>query len=330
MQSWRRLMLGSVLAFVAVAPSLAQTAVAPTSWPTSPVRLIMPYPPASSGDLITRKVAPFLSQKLGAPFFVENRPGANGNIGMKVVKDSLPDGYTFVSASDIQFAVSPAVYANLSYDMDRNFTPVAPLARIINVIVANRNLEANNLRELVALAKAKPGKITYASTGVGSTHQLFMEMLKMRGGFDLVHVPYKGTGEATPDLISGQVDVMFFGVTQALAQLNAGQLKILAVGSPNRLPQLPDVPTIAESGFPGFTSTNIWGVMAPAGTPDPIVVKFRDAITLALADADIRAWYRTSVLSTLDGGTDEMMRTIREERATWPQVVKAANIKLTE
>ena len=235
-----------------------------------------------------------------------------------------------MSASDIQFAVSPAVYANLSYDMDRDFTPVAPLARIINVIVANRNLKANNLRELVALAKAQPGKFTYASTGVGSTHQLFMEMLKMQGGFDLVHVPYKGTGEATPDLISGQVDVMFFGVTQALTQANAGQLKILAVGSPNRLPQLPDVPTIAESGFPGFTSTNIWGVMAPAGTPDPIVVKFRAAIALALADPDIRAWYRTSVLSTLDGGTDEMMRTIREERATWPQVVKAANIKLTE
>ena len=330
MQSWRQLVLGSMLAFVAAAPSLAQTTVAPTSWPTSPVRLIMPYPPASSGDLITRKVVPFLSQKLGAPFFVENRPGANGNIGMKAVKDSLPDGYTFVSASDIQFAVSPAVYANLSYDMDRDFTPVAPLARIINVIVANRGLKANNLRELVALAKAQPGKFTYASTGVGSTHQLFMELLKMQGGFDLVHVPYKGTGEATPDLISGQVDVMFFGVTQALTQANAGQLKILAVGSPSRLPQLPDVPTIAESGFPGFTSTNIWGVMAPASTPEPIVAKFRDAIAQALADADIRAWYRTSALSTLDGGTDEMMRTIREERAMWPQVVKAANIKLTE
>ena len=329
MQSARQLLLGMMTVLPAVVLA-AQTIAAQTSWPTSPVRLIMPYPPATSGDLITRKVAPFLSRKLGAPFFVENRPGANGNIGMKAVKDSLPDGYTFVSASDIQFAVSPAVYANLSYDMDRDFTPVAPLARIVNVIVANRNLKANNLKELIALAKAQPGKFTYASTGVGSTHQLFMEMLKMQGGFDLVHVPYKGTGEATPDLISGQVDVMFFGVTQAPTQANAGQLKILAVGSPNRLPQLPDVPTIAESGFPGFTSTNIWGVMAPASTPDPIVVKFRQTIAEALADDDIRAWFRTSVLSTLDGGTDEMMRTIREERATWPQVVKAANIKLTE
>src|SRR5271154_3201603 len=236
MQSAQRVLLGSLLTLLpvlalAAQTSVAQTPAAQTSWPTSPVRLIMPYPPASSGDLITRKVVPFLSQKLGAPFFVENRPGANGNIGMKAVKDSLPDGYTFVSASDIQFAVSPAVYANLSYDMDRDFTPVAPLARIINVIVANRNVKADNLRELVALAKAEPGKITYASTGVGSTHQLFMEMLKMQGGFDLVHVPYKGTGEATPDLISGQVKGMFFGVTQALAQVKDGQLKDLGVGS---------------------------------------------------------------------------------------------------
>src|ERR1700722_11676558 len=180
MQRARRLVLGFILTLLPAFALAVQTAAAQTSWPTGPVRLIMPYPPATSGDLITRKVAPFLSQKLGAPFFVENRPGANGNIGMKAVKDSLPDGTTFVSASDIQFAVSPAVYANLSYDMDRDFTPVAPLARIINVIVANRNHKADNLRELVALAKAQPGKFPYASTGVGSTHQLFMEMLKMQ------------------------------------------------------------------------------------------------------------------------------------------------------
>ena len=232
----RAVLTGLMVALLPAAVLAAQ------SWPDNPVRVIMPYPPATSGDLITRKVAPFLSQKLGASFFVENRAGANGNIGMKVARDAAPDGYTFISATDIQYAVSPALYANLPYDFDRDFVPVAP-----------------------------PGKITYASTGVGSTHQLFMELLKMRGGFDMVHVPYKGTGEATPDLISGQVQVMFFGVTQALAQVKAGQLKVLAVGSPERLPELPDAPTIAESGFPGFTSTNIWGVMAPAGTPEPII-----------------------------------------------------------
>jgi tripartite-type tricarboxylate transporter receptor subunit TctC len=329
----RRLLTGFLagsLAGLAIAILPAMIAAAQTSWPTSPVRLIMPYPPASSGDLITRKVAPFLAQKFGAPFFVENRPGANGNIGMKVAKDAAPDGYTLVSASDIQFAVSPVVYANIPYDFERDFTPVAPLARIVNVIVATTKLPANNLKELIALAKAEPGKISYASTGVGSTHQLFMELLKMRGGFDLVHIPYKGTGEATPDLISGQVQVMFFGVTQALTQAKAGQLKILAVGSPERLKELPDVPTIAESGFPGFTSTNFWGVLAPAGTPQPIVASLRKATADALVDPDIRAWYQLSALTTVDGGVDEMVKDVRDERTKWADVIKAANIKLVE
>jgi tripartite-type tricarboxylate transporter receptor subunit TctC len=318
------------LAGLMIAALPAAIAPAQPAWPTNPVRLIMPYPPASSGDLITRKVAPFLAQKFGAPFFVENRPGANGNIGMKAAKDSAPDGYSFVSASDIQFAVSPVVYANIPYDFDRDFTPVEPLARVVNVIVATRTLPANNLKELVALAKAEPGKISYASTGVGSTHQLFMELLKMRGGFDMVHVPYKGTGEATPDLISGQVQVMFFGVTQALTQAKAGQLKILAVGSPERLPELPDVPTIAESGFPGFTSTNFWGVLAPAGTPQPIVLSFRQAIADALADPDVRAWYKLSALTPMAGGVDQMVKEVHDERAKWADVIKAANIKLVE
>jgi tripartite-type tricarboxylate transporter receptor subunit TctC len=316
---------------MAALPAVVATAQTPQApWPTSAVRLVMPYPPASSGDLITRKVAPFLAQKFGAPFFVENRPGANGNIGMKTAKDSAADGYTFVSASDIQFAVSPVVYANIPYDFDRDFTPVAPLARVVNVIVATKSLAANNLKDLVALAKAAPGKISYASTGVGSTHQLFMELLKLRGGFDLVHVPYKGTGEATPDLISGQVQVMFFGVTQALTQAKAGQLKILAVGSPERLKELPDVPTIAESGFPGFTSTNFWGVLAPAGTPQPIIARLRQTIAEALDDPDIRAWYQVSALTTMDGGADQMVKEVHDERAKWSDVIKAANIKLIE
>jgi tripartite-type tricarboxylate transporter receptor subunit TctC len=318
------------LAGLTIAALTSPLAAAQTAWPTNPVRLIMPYPPASSGDLITRKVAPVLAQKFGAPFFVENRPGANGNIGMKTAKEAAPDGYSFVSASDIQFAVSPVVYANIPYDFDRDFVPVAPLANVINVIVATKSLPANNLKELVALAKAEPGKISYASTGVGSTHQLFMELLKLRGGFDLVHVPYKGTGDATPDLISGQVQVMFFGVTQALTQMKAGQLKILAVGSPQRLPELPDVPTIAESGFPGFTSTNFWGVLAPTGTPAPIVASFRQAIADALADPDVRAWYRLSALTPMVGGVDEMVKEVHDEHAKWSDVIKAANIKLVE
>jgi tripartite-type tricarboxylate transporter receptor subunit TctC len=319
-----------LLTSLAVMLSASVSVAAEPTWPTAPVRLIMPYPPATSGDLITRKIASFLTQKLGFSFYVENRPGANGNIGMKDAKDAAHDGYTFIAASDIQFAVSPSLYRNLPYDAEKDFTPVAPLARNTNVIVASRSLKADNLEELVQLAKAEPGKITYASTGVGSTHQLFMELLKIQGGFDMIHVPYKGTGEATPDLVSGRVDVMIYGAPQALAQVKAGKLKVLAVGSPKRLPEFPGVPTIAESGFPGFVSDNIWGVWAPAGTPNSIIAKFRDAIGEALANPDISEWYRASVLSPMSGGVQEMNLAISAEREKWPQVIKAANITLAE
>jgi tripartite-type tricarboxylate transporter receptor subunit TctC len=322
-------MTAAVLASTAVFPPNPVSA-ASTSWPAGQVRVIVPYPPATSGDLVMRKVAGFLNQKFGVSFYVDNRPGANGNIGMKDAKDAPADGYTFIAASDIQFAVSPLVYSHLPYDTDRDFTPVSPLAHNFNVIIANKNLKADNLRELVALGKAQPGKITYASTGIGSTHQLFMEMLKMQAGFDMVHVPYKGTGQATPDLVSGQVDVMFFGVPQALAQVAAGTLKVLAVGSPTRLKQLPDVPTIAESGFPGFVSDNFWGLWAPAGTPEAIILKLREAIKEALADPAIEEWYRASDLSTMDASVDELTKAVRAEREKWPGVIKAANIKLTE
>ncbi len=298
-------------------------------WPAGPVRLVIPYPPATSGDLIARKVALSLGPKLGTSFYVDNRPGANGNIGMKAVKDAAPDGYTFVVATDIQFAVSPGLYSNLPYDVDHDFIPVAPLAHIDNVIVARRDFKAGNLRELVASAKMRPGKITYASTGVGSTHQLFMEMLKMQGGFDMLHVPYKGTGQATPDLLSGQVDVMFFGITQTLPQVESGQLKVLAVGSLHRLEQLPDVPTIDESGFPGFESNNIWGIWAPAKTPDVIVSRLREAVAQTLAEPDVRNWYRDSGLATI-GSVEEMTRTLQAQRAKWPAVIRAANISLIE
>jgi tripartite-type tricarboxylate transporter receptor subunit TctC len=300
------------------------------SWPTNPVRLVLPYPAGSSGDLIARRVLPLIVQKLGGRFFIDDHAGANGNLGMKAVKDSTPDGYTFAIASDIQFAVSPVVYAKLPYDADKDFIAVAPLARMPNVLVAPVSLEANNLRELIALAKAKPGKLAYASVGPGSTHQLNMELLKLKGGFDMLHVPYKGTSQATPDLINGQVQSMFFGVPQALAMVKSGQLKVLAVGTPQRLSELPDVPTIAESGFPGFEAISYWGVWAPTGTPSAIIARLRGAIMQGLEDKAVRDWYRISGIFTVDGGADAMMKALRERREIWRETVKAAKIELIQ
>lgn len=298
----------------------------PSAWPSNQVRLVVPYPAGSSGDLVARRVMPLLAEKVGGTFFVDNRVGANGNLGMRAVKDAAPDGYTFAVASDIQFAVAPVVHSKLPYDADRDFTVVAPLARMPLVIVASKSVKANNLRELIAMAKAQPGKLSYASIGPGSTHQLHMELLKLKGQFDMLHVPYKGTSQATPDLITGQVQVMFFGVPQALTLLKSNQLKVLAVGTPQRLPELPDVPTISESGFPGYEATSYWGVWAPTGTPGHIVQRLRGAITQALADNGVQEWYRSSVLYAVDGGADEMMRDLLARREIWRETVKAAKI----
>jgi tripartite-type tricarboxylate transporter receptor subunit TctC len=319
-----------LLAALLVATWSAAASAQKASWPTNPVRLIVPYPAASSGDLIAREVMPRFAQKLGGAFYIDNRAGANGNLGMKAVKDAAPDGNTFAVASDIQFAVSPVVYTNLPYDADHDFTAVAPLADMPNVIVATNSLKANNLRELIALAKAQPGQLSYASVGPGSTHQLNVELLKLRGGFDMLHVPYRGTPQATPDLINGQVHIMFFGLPQALQMVKSGQLKVLAAGTLKRLPEFPDVPTIAESGFPGFEATSVWGVWAPAGTPAPIVSRLREGITQALAEKDVQEWYRNSGLATMDGGAEEMTRKLLARREIWRETVKAAKIDLMD
>ena len=300
------------------------------SWPTSPIRVIVPYPPGSSGDIIVRRVAPLVAQKLGGTMFVDNRPGANGHLAVEVVKNAAPDGYTFLLGSDIQFSISPVLYSKLPFDAERDFKPVAPLARIDLVMVATRNLKANNIQELVALARAEPGKLTYASTGVGSSHHLYMELFKIRNGIDILHVPYKGTGQATPDLISGQVDVMFFGSAQAISGVEGGQIKALGAGSLRRLERLPQVATISESGTPDFAANNIWGIWAPAGTPDANIDKLRRAITESLATPDVRKFFSDSALTTMDGGVDEMTKVVREQRAKWAEVIKAADIKLIE
>jgi tripartite-type tricarboxylate transporter receptor subunit TctC len=300
------------------------------AWPTSPIRVVVPYPPGSSGDIILRRVAPLVAQKLGGTMFVDNRPGANGHLAVEVVKNATPDGHTLLLGSDIQFSISPVLYSKLPFDAERDFKPVGPLARIDLVMVATRSLKANNIQELVALARAEPGKLTYASTGVGSSHQLYMELFKIKNGIDILHIPYKGTGQATPDLISGQVDVMFFGSAQAISGVEGGQIKALGAGSLKRLERLPQVATISESGTTDFAANNIWGIWAPAATPDANVDKLRRAITESLADPEIRKFYRDSALTTMDGGADEMTKVVREQRAKWADVIKAANIKPLE
>ncbi len=291
--------------------------------------MIVPYPPGSSGDIILRRVAPLVAQKLGGTVYVDNRPGANGHLAVEAVKNAAPDGYTLLLGSDIQFSISPVLYPKLPFDAERDFKPVAPLARIDLVMVANKSLKANSIQELVALAKAEPGKLTYASTGIGSSHQLYMELFKIRNGIDILHVPYKGTGQATPDLISGQVDMMFFGSAQAISGVEGGQIKALGAGSLQRLERLPQVATIAEfrqSRFRRQQPLGHLGAGRHAGCPyRKITPDRRREVWPIPRSANSTA---TLALTTLDSGADEMMKVIREQRAKWPEVIKAANIKL--
>lgn len=312
---------------LALAPCFATAQQA--AWPSKPVRFVVPYPPGSSGDLIARKLAPYLSRALGGQFVVDNRPGANGSIGMENVARSAPDGYSFVFGTDIQFAIAPVLY-KLPYDTEKDFEPVALVTVIELVVLAHPSVAANNLQELVKLAKAQPGKINYASTGIGSTHQLAVELLKQRGGFDITHVPYKGTGQALPDLVAGQVQVMFAGITQSMQYLNSGRLKALAVASQKRQAVLPDVPTVAESGFPGYEANAYWAIWAPAGTPAAITQKLYAELLKQLDLPEVRDWFEKSGLAASAAGPEELAARIRADRARWTRVVSEAKIKVDQ
>jgi tripartite-type tricarboxylate transporter receptor subunit TctC len=309
--------------------SVSVFAHAQHDWPSNTIRIVLPYPPGSSGDAIARRITPKLSQELGATIIVENRPGANGNIAMNLVAKARPDGYTLLMGSDIQFAVAPVLFSSLPYDVDRDYVTIGPVASIDLVLVAYKGLQANNLRELVTLAKSKPGQVSFASTGIGSTHQLFIELLKMRAGIDLMHVPFAGTGPATPNLISGEVQLMLFGVPQAIAQINSGMLKPLAVGAANRLPLLPNVPTIAESGYPGYEANNIWALWSPAKTPDAIVQKVRKALVKAVNEPEIKEWYAASGLQRMES-EQALTERLKADRKKWAEVIKVNNIKPSE
>jgi tripartite-type tricarboxylate transporter receptor subunit TctC len=295
-------------------------------WPSAPVKLVVPYPPGSSGDLIARRLAPGLGNAIGGSVIVDNKPGANGNIAMQFVAAAPPDGHTFLVGSDIQFAVTPAFDQKLPFDVEKNFETVGPIANIDLVLMATTSLPAKDLREAVALAKQDPQRLNYGSTGIGSTHQLFVELMKLRGGFNVTHVPYSGTGAALPSLIKGDVHIMFLGVPQAIAQTQSGRLKPLAVGSPTPLSVLPGVPTISESGLPGFEANNLWALWAPAKTPQATVDKMRGALAATINDPAAKKWYADNGLRYPEGGVNALNARLQADRVKWREVIRASGI----
>ena len=316
----KRLLTLALLALAAAAaPAAAQ------DYPNRPVRLIIPFPPGGSNDVVGRLVANQLSEKLGHKVFVDNRGGAGGVLGTEAAANAAPDGYTLLVVS-IAHAVNPSLY-KLNYDPIKSFAPVSIMATGPNVLAVNPTLPVRNVKELVALAKENPGTIDYASAGVGSFQHLGAELFKLVAGVDLQHVPYKGGGPAMQDVIAGHVKVMFSSLVQTTPFIQSGQLRALGVGGAKRNPVLPDVPTIEEAGVPGYVADNWWGIVAPAGTPQPIVDKLYKDIQDVLKSPELTAAFAREGAAAVTITTAEFGKYMEDEMAKWARVVKEGNIR---
>ena len=296
------------------------------NYPVKAVRLVSPYPPGSSADFTSRLFAPKLSELLGQQFVVDNRPGAAGNIGAEVVARAAPDGYTLLTAP-ASLATSAALYKKLTFRLARDFEPVSMLTSSPHVMAVRQTLPAKSVKELVALAKARPGQLTYASTGVGSSSHLTMELFRLNTGIDFIHVPYKGSANTVPDLIGGQVDMTMSSAISLLPHIKAGRIRALAITSAQRSSVAPDLPTIAESGFPGFESETWAALVGPAGMPGGIVRQLNAAIAKIVKMPDV-ADRIAAQGATSRVGTPEQARTfIKTELEKWAKVIAAAGIR---
>ena len=312
--------LGAVL-LMAAALTHAQ------SFPVKPVRVITPFTAGSAIDTLARVVGQKLGDTWGQQVVIDNRIGANGIIGTEAAAKAPPDGYTVYLGNISTLAVNPHLYLKLPYDALRDFAPVTLAATIPVVLVVHPSLPVKSVRELIPLAKAHPGQLNYASGGTGSAQHLPMEMLRVETGINIVHVPYKGLGPAFSDVLGGQVPMMFTGVSNVVPYMKTGRLRVLAIGSPKRSATLPDVPTVAEAGVPGFDFDSWTGYLVPVGTPRELIVKLHADITRTLAAPEVRDKLVTLGFD-LVGGTPEAFATlIRNDIARFGKLIKAAGIK---
>ena len=296
-------------------------------WPARPVRIIVPFPPGGSADLLPRAVGEKLAQKWGQPVIVENRPGAAGNIGADAVYRAEPDGYTLLSAPPPPLVINRLLYPKLSYDSTQ-FVPVTVIAANPNVLLVHPSLGVNSVAELIALARQNPGKLNYASQGSGSTSHLTAELFKsMAGGLQITHVPYKGTAPALTDLLAGQVDMMCDNLGVSLPHVRSGKLKALAVASKQRFAGLPDAPALAET-LPGFESRAWYGIVAPPRTPAPIAAQVSAGVADALKNADVLKRLQELSAEPMGLTPAETAAFMKAESERWGAVIRSAGVKL--
>jgi tripartite-type tricarboxylate transporter receptor subunit TctC len=297
-------------------------------WPSRTIRIVVPFSPGGIADTSARAISEKLGARLGQPVVIENKPGAAGNIGAEMVAKSAPDGYTLLLGYDGTIVVNPHVYAKIGFDVLRDFAPVTKLGDAGVIVVAHPSVPANNLRELIVLAKAKPGSFSYGSAGTGSSAHLACEMLSQRTGTDLVHVPYKGGGQAIADAVGGQIPLACTAVAGANQFMKGGRLKGLGLSSAKRASGAPDVPTFIESGLPGFVVDSWVGILAPARTPRPIVDRLYAEITALLQTPEVRERFAVLGIEPVGNSPEEFGAQIRADLERWAPVVKQANIRI--
>jgi tripartite-type tricarboxylate transporter receptor subunit TctC len=318
LQRWA---LGMLLALTAALAS-AQ------SYPTKPIRIVVPFPPGGATDILARDVAQKLTEAWGQQVIVDNRPGAGGNIGSELVARSAPDGYTLEMGTVGTHAINASLYAKMPYDHLKDFVPVILVAGVPNVLVVNSALPVNSVAELIAYAKANPGKLNFASSGSGTSIHLSAELFKVMAGVQMTHIPYKGSAPALQDLLGGQVQLMFDNLPPSLPQIKAGKLRALAVTTATRAPALPDVPTVAEAGLPGFESSSWFGLLAPAGTPPAIVVKLNAEVAKWLATPDAKERLAKQGANAVGGSPEDFEKHIAAETVKWAKVVKDSGARV--
>lgn len=313
----------SMAALVALAPAaLAQT------YPARPIRMVVHFPPGGPTDLVARTLGQKMSEAWGQQVIVDNRPGAGGIVGVEMVVRAPPDGYTLLFATGGSMSITPALGTKLPYNV---FTDVAPVSLVVinpQILVLHPSVPANSVRELIKLAKAKPGQINYASVGLGSPNHLGMEMLKSMTGIDMVHIPYKGTAPAVTDLLAGQVSLMFNSMPSVLPHVKAGRLKGIAVGSAKRSPAAPQIPTVAEAGVPGFQYVTWYGLFAPAATPKDIIAKLNAETVRIMQDKTVAQRLIHEGAEPAAGTPGELAQYMRVEYEQWKKTIAAARLKI--
>ena len=317
----RLLLAAAAAAIVHCAGAAAQ------AWPAKPPRVVVPFPPGGSTDIVARIVAQKLGERLGQSMVIENRGGAGGTLGAAQVAKATADGYTLLIASTSTHVVAPSVYTKLEYDPVKDFAPISLIAVSPYLLVVNPALPARSVKELVDLARKQPGKLNYASAGVGSTTHLAMEMLKVASNTYMLHIPYNGNGPAGTAVMGGQVEILFGSLPALLPHARSGRVRALAVGTLARAPSMPDVPTVAESGYPGFDASLWLAVMAPAGTPQPVIDRLHKEIGTVLQASDTRELLDKAGAEPLTSSPAELAVLIRDGIGKYAKIIKTAGVK---